>query len=112
MTRLLLALAVLALPLRAEDCASCTPAKICAQHAESDKEASKKFQSGMASADAAVRKAAIDAFAAAAMLASTQDPRMTVKHVDPLLDPLIKRLEVTAFRCDCEGGPASANLYE
>ena len=64
MTRILLALAVLALPLRADDCATCTAAKICAIHAELDKDAAKKFQTGLGNPDPAVRKAAIDAFAA------------------------------------------------
>jgi len=65
MSRFLLAFAVLALTARADDCATCTAAKLCAPHTESDKDACKKLQAGLGNPDPAVRKTAIDAFAAA-----------------------------------------------
>ncbi|MEK7468530.1 MAG: hypothetical protein AAB074_14055 [Planctomycetota bacterium] len=125
MTRILLALAIFALPARAADCAACTASKLCAPHVESDKEACKALQTGLANADPAVRKSAIDMFAeacsahlncrpasnaallgaalkdtdpavrirAAGQLGLTQDPRTTVKLLNPFIDPLGKRLD-------------------
>jgi HEAT repeat protein len=74
MIRTLLILAVLALPLRAADCANCTPAKLCTLHADCDKDAAKKFQEGMGNADPAVRKAALDLFADACFAHANSRP--------------------------------------